>query len=109
VSGVARNWGGLNAGFSPFYDPAAPRRVRLRYFSRDPRRIDFDWEDVMPILVQERAVYNEDSGRWYKQNECQMVSTGVQADSYPEAFERLYGHAPFMPPPERSKPKEVTE
>ena len=69
--------------------------------------------------MDERAIYIEETGLWYKQGasplEVRVVSKGeklgplqsVKADSYPEAFEALYGHAPIIPPPVRSPRREV--
>jgi hypothetical protein len=55
----------------------------------------------------ERAVYRDETARWYKTGE-EFKTPGVVADSYPEAFEMLYGHAPFMPPSVRAPRREPT-
>jgi hypothetical protein len=69
--------------------------------------------------MEERAIYIEETGLWYKQGasplEVRVISKGqklepllsVKADSYPEAFEALYGHAPTVPAPVRAPRREV--
>lgn len=60
--------------------------------------------------MEEHAVYNAETGRWYRQGESLSVqvvkkgetprpfSGGVVASTYPEAFEMLYGHpVPITP------------
>ena len=71
------------------------------------------------IYREERAIYIEETGLWYKLGatplEVRVVSKGekleplpsVKADGYAEAFELLYGHAPIIPPPVRSPRREV--
>ena len=41
------------------------------------------------------AVFNAEDGLWYKQGQTRG---GVQATTYPEAVEKLYGHLPYIPP-----------
>lgn len=56
----------------------------------------------------ESAVYNAETGLWYRQDKKWF--DGVQADTYPEAFQKLYGHPVQVPPPQRSprrKPEEA--
>lgn len=48
-------------------------------------------------LFIERAIYRDETARWYKNGEA-FKTPGVVATSYPEAFELLYGHSPIMPP-----------
>lgn len=64
--------------------------------------------------MTEHAVYNEETGRWHRQGDSlgvQVVkkgepvhpsSEGVTAATYPEAFEKLFGHAPTIPTHPRS-------
>jgi len=47
----------------------------------------------------EHAVYNEETGEWYRQG---TNWDGVKAATYPEAFEMLFGHPVQIPPPLRS-------
>jgi hypothetical protein len=47
----------------------------------------------------ERAVYNEELGQWHREGEHPFE--GVTATSYPEAFEKLFGHPVPIPPPVR--------
>jgi len=54
----------------------------------------------------ERAVYRDETARWYKTGE-EFKTPGVVAGSYPEAFELLYGHAPVIPPLVRAPRREV--
>jgi hypothetical protein len=49
--------------------------------------------------MAEHAVYNEETHQWYRQG---TNWDGVTADTYPEAFERLFGHSVSIPPPVRS-------
>lgn len=46
------------------------------------------------------AVYNEEDGLWYKSG---TYSGGVKAMTYPEAFEKLFGQAPYLPPNKREQ------
>jgi len=46
------------------------------------------------------AVFNAEDGLWYKQGQ---TWGGVQATTYPEAFEKLYGKCPHIPPPVREQ------
>ena len=55
----------------------------------------------------ERAVYRDETSRWYRIGE-EFKTPGVVADNYPEAFEMLYGHAPFIPPSVRTPRREPT-
>ena len=52
-------------------------------------------------MILERAGYRDETARWYKNGE-EFKTPGVTATSYPEAFELLYGHSPFMPPSVRA-------
>jgi hypothetical protein len=47
----------------------------------------------------EHAVYNEETGEWYRQG---TNWDGVKAATYPEAFEKLFGHSVPITPPARS-------
>lgn len=61
--------------------------------------------------MTEHAVYNSEDGKWYRQGDdpwtVREVKPGQKlqplvfavADSYPEAFEKLFGHAIVIPPP----------
>ena len=53
----------------------------------------------------ERAVYREETARWYKSGE-EFKTPGVVAISYPEAFEMLYGHSMLLPVNVRAQHKE---
>jgi hypothetical protein len=53
-----------------------------------------------------RAVYREETSLWYKTGE-EFKTPGVVATNYPEAFELLYGHSPFMPPSVRAPHRET--
>lgn len=69
--------------------------------------------------MEERAIYIEETGLWYKNGATPLVVRiagkgekleplpSVKADSYPEAFEALYGHALVIPPPVRAPRREV--
>lgn len=50
--------------------------------------------------MKDVAVFNGDDGLWYKQG---TNWGGVQAMTYPEAMEKLYGHAPYIPPVKREQ------
>ena len=54
---------------------------------------DINWADVFRTSAThpKRAVYNDTSGLWYRLGEHQIVADGVEAMSYAEAFEKLYG------------------
>jgi hypothetical protein len=54
----------------------------------------------------ERAVYREETGLWYQEGK-EFKSVGVTAASYPEAFEKLFGHAVVIPPPVRAPRRET--
>lgn len=54
----------------------------------------------------ERAVYREETSKWY-QNGKEFATEGVVADSYPEAFELLYGHHPWVAPLVRAPRRET--
>ena len=68
--------------------------------------------------MREHVVYNEETGLWYKHDASpltvRIVSRGekleplvsAKAMSYPEAFEMIYGHGPFIPPPVRAPRRE---
>jgi hypothetical protein len=58
-------------------------------------------------MNMERAVYREETVRWYKSGE-EFKTPGVVADSYPEAFEMLYGHPQVIPAPVRAPRREPT-
>ena len=47
----------------------------------------------------ETAVFNEETGKWYRNGESWK---GVQADTYLEAFEKLYSRSIQIPPPQRA-------
>lgn len=69
--------------------------------------------------MREHVVYNEETGLWYKHDSSpltvRIVSRGekleplvsAKASSYSEAFELIYGHAPFIPPPVRAPRRET--
>lgn len=46
------------------------------------------------------AVFNAEDGLWYKPG---TNWNGVQATTYPEAVEKLYGHSPYIPPNKREQ------
>lgn len=46
------------------------------------------------------AVFNAEDGMWYKRGQNWG---GVQATTYPEAVEKLYGHPPYIPPLKREQ------
>lgn len=50
--------------------------------------------------MSEHAVYNAETSRWYKQEDINrtLVVEGVVASTYPEAFEKLFGHPISIPP-----------
>lgn len=50
----------------------------------------------------ERAVYDEVKDLWFRSGDSHNLNPGIAATSYPEAFEKLYGHAPITPPLERA-------
>lgn len=56
-------------------------------------------------MNDERAVYREETGRWYQSGK-EFKTPGVVATSYPEAFEILYGHSMPMPLNPRAQHKE---
>ncbi len=62
-----------------------------------------EYEDMN--ILDERAVYREETARWYKSGE-EFKTPGVVATSYPEAFETLYGHSMPMPANVRAQHKE---
>lgn len=49
----------------------------------------------------ERAIYDEDTKQWHRPDDPHQLRP-VIASTYPEAFEKLYGHAPVIPPPQRA-------
>lgn len=51
-----------------------------------------------PIMI-EKVVFNEETGEWHKQG---TNYNGVTAATYPEAFEKLFGHGLPINPPTRS-------
>jgi hypothetical protein len=53
----------------------------------------------------EQAVYREETGLWYQIGK-EFKTVGVVAYNYPEAFEKLYGHAVVIPPPVRTPRRE---
>ena len=68
--------------------------------------------------MREHVVYNEEMGLWYKHDSSpltvRIVGKGeklvplvsAKAMTYPEAFEMIYGHSPFIPPPVRAPRRE---
>lgn len=68
--------------------------------------------------MEQRPVYNEPDGKWYKlgdepfrvrvvtKGEKFMPVVGVEASSFGEAFEKLYGYPPLIPAPVRAPRKE---
>ena len=63
--------------------------------------------------MSDRAVYNEETSLWRKENDDLSVKNAVKgekiaqiievkADTYPEAFEKLFGYSVFSPAPERA-------
>lgn len=68
--------------------------------------------------MDEHAVYNAETGRWYRQGEGlnvqvikkgetpQPFTEGVVASTYPEAFEMLYGHPVYILPVVRAPRRE---
>ena len=63
--------------------------------------------NILPIVkyinpggVMERAVFNEELRQWHREGEHPFE--GVTASSYPEAFEKLFGHPMLIPPPRRT-------
>jgi hypothetical protein len=49
----------------------------------------------------EHVVFNEETALWYRHDDHNLM-TGITADTYPEAFEMLYGHAVLIPAPVRT-------
>lgn len=58
--------------------------------------------------MQETAVYNAETSRWYKQEDINrtLVVDGVVASTYPEAFEILFGHPVPIPAVTRAPHRE---
>ena len=68
--------------------------------------------------MREHVVYNEETGLWYKHDSnpltVRIVSKGEKLEllvsatalGYSEAFEQIYGHVPFIPPPIRAPRRE---
>ena len=54
--------------------------------------------------LTEHAIYREETALWYRLGD--VCGIGVVADTYPEAFEKLYGHPVVIPPPARAPRKE---
>lgn len=48
----------------------------------------------------EIVYFNEEVGLWFKPG---RPWDGVKAATYPEAFEKFYGHAPAIPPVKREQ------
>jgi hypothetical protein len=57
-------------------------------------------------MIEDRIVYREETSKWYKSGE-EFKTPGVVADSYPEAFQMLFGRSPSIPPPVRSERKSL--
>ena len=71
----------------------------------------------------ERVVYNSEESLWYKDGEeshrLEVVNNeasgkrvvtphvSASADTYPEAFEKIFGHALVIPPPVRAPRREA--
>lgn len=51
--------------------------------------------------MTEQAVYNTETSKWYRQGCCPGFNE-VEATSYPEAFELLFGHPAPIPAVVRS-------
>jgi hypothetical protein len=63
-------------------------------------------------------VYNSENGKWYRPETSFAVrevkgrgeklppDPGIYADTYPEAFEKIYGQALVIPPPVRAPRRE---
>lgn len=65
------------------------------------------------VMNSNRAVYHDEDGKWYRHDHVFQVrnlhgkgqpgppsnplDVGVTADTYPEAFEKLYGHPANLP------------
>lgn len=49
-------------------------------------------------MMHDVAIFNSEDGLWYKQG---SNWGGVEAKTYPEAMEKLFGHAPYIPPAKR--------
>lgn len=51
--------------------------------------------------MTEQVLYNSETSQWYRPDDPHQIYAVVAA-TYPEAFEKLYGHAVVVPPVVRS-------